>query len=179
MATAKTTNKTARKAPDFAGVPGALVDSAPEGMVFGLKKWRVSPYDPLLEQLRKAGAGKFLKFDDLRCRISVSARAKKLGIKVLFGEQGNTLFVTLATAELQANGVVEEQPKKPSNSDLVLAAIREKRHTAGEIVSWLRSNGVPGAGITQVDGIIGNLMRAGTLKLGRAGSTGVERYVIA
>ncbi|HVW08368.1 MAG TPA: hypothetical protein VHC90_07285, partial [Bryobacteraceae bacterium] len=113
--------KTAR----LEGVAGVLVSEAPEGVLFG-RLARQSPYDPLLEQLRTAGPGKFLKFDSLRARPSVAARAKKLGIKVLFGEQGETLWVTLARAEMHAEGSVD-QPKQKTNAELVLEAIAAKR----------------------------------------------------
>jgi hypothetical protein len=164
--------------PSFAGVAGILVDEAPEGIEFGARKQsRLSPYDPLLVQLKAAGAGKFLKFSDLRCRPSIMARSKKLGIKVLFGEQGNTLYVTLATAELEVSGIVEPQPPKPSNSDLVLRAISEKRRKPGEILTWLRSNGVAGIGITQVDGLLINLLRAG--KVRRSGEDDSQVWSLA
>ncbi|MCU1328340.1 MAG: hypothetical protein JWN34_3710, partial [Bryobacterales bacterium] len=45
--------------PVFTGVPGALIDSIPEDVVFGERKMKTSPYDPLLLQLKAAGAGKF------------------------------------------------------------------------------------------------------------------------
>ena len=96
--------------PNLAGVPGQLVDDAPPDILFGPRKTKTSPYDPLLLQLQKAGAGKFLRFEDLRARPSLTARAKKLNIKILFGEQGSTLWVTLAKAELSHNSHVEELP---------------------------------------------------------------------
>jgi hypothetical protein len=141
---------------------------------------RGSPYDPLLIQLRTAGAGKFLRFADRRARTSITARAKKLNIKVMFGEQGESLWVTLAAVEMKSNGHVEEQPARPSNGDLAIAAINAKRHTVGEILTWMRSNGADGLGITQVDGLIRNLARAGKIKLkgGRPGDE-VERWVLA
>lgn len=115
--------------PDFKGVPGMLLDAAPDGLEFGTGKKRLSPYDPLLKQLQAAGAGKFLKFEDLRARTSVQARAKKLGIRVLFGEQGSVLWVTLASATIETEGTVEPQVKV-TNADMILKAIADKRRAA-------------------------------------------------
>jgi hypothetical protein len=140
------------------------MDSAPPGVLFGPKKLRTSPYDPLLLQLKTAGPGKFLRFEDLRARVSIVARAKKLGIKVMFGEEGRALWVCLEKAELKTNGVTEDQLDKPSNGDLVLRAISLGKHTAGEIVTWMRSNGAPGLGITQVDNLLASLARQGKRK---------------
>ena len=80
--------------PDMTGVPGVLVDAqlAPVEIVWG-NRLRKSPYDPLLHQLAEAGAGKFLKFPDTRARVSVIARARKLGLKVTCGEQAGALYV--------------------------------------------------------------------------------------
>jgi hypothetical protein len=59
----------------------------------------------------------------------------------------------------------------------VCSAVKEKkRASAGELVSWLRSNGGAGCGITQVDGILLNLMRQGRIRLGKPGVDEVERY---
>ena len=91
-------------------------------------------------------------------------RAKKLGIRVLFGEQGNVLWVTLAQAALSVDGIAEA-PLKKSAEDIVLEALREKRDTSGVITSWARSNGAPGIGISDVDRILIELMRAGSIRL--------------
>jgi hypothetical protein len=161
------------------GVPGELVDIAPADILFGERRLKTSPYDPLLLQLKNAGAGKFLKFGDLRCRPSLTVRAKKLGLKILFGEQGQTLWVTLAKADLDAvGGPIEPQPARPAMTDLVLKALGAKRNTAGEIVSWMRSNGATGIGITQVDGLLSNLARAGKIKLRRSGDDGPEKWAL-
>ena len=150
--------------PNMQGVPGVLMDEAPPDIVFGGRK-KVSPYDALLLQLKAAGVGKYMKFDDLKARTSLTARSKKLGIKLLFGEDNNnSLWITLAKAELTEDGVTEKQPTPPTNSDLVLKAIGEKRCTPGEILTWMRSNGANGLGITQVDGLLSNLSRAGKIR---------------
>jgi hypothetical protein len=169
---------------NLAGVAGMLVDSAPSDVLFGARRLKTSPYDPLLIQLSKAGAGKFLRFDDIRAKTSLTARAKKLNIKVLFGEQGNTLWVTLAKAEMETEGVVApaKATEKLSMSDLALRAITEgNRHTAGEILTWMRSNGGDGLGITQVDRILIDLARAGKIKSkqARPGLDQPERWVKA
>ena len=83
---------------------------------------------------------------------------------MLFGEQGETLWVTLAKANLETNGLIEKQPAPPTNSELVMKAIGEKRQKAGEILTWMRSKGVGGIGITQVDGLLSNLQRAGKIR---------------
>lgn len=160
--------------PRLEGVAGALVDEAPEGILFG-KSLRQSPYDALLQQLKAAGAGKFLRFESLRAKPSIMARAKKLGIRILFGEQGNVLWVTLASVELRTDGEVE-RPAKKTNSDLVLEAIEGKRDTAGAITTWMRSNGAPGIGLTQVDDLLRVLARAGKIRLKKGSTDEVERW---
>lgn len=162
--------------PQLEGVAGVIVNEAPPDIVWG-GKHRISPYDALLQELKKAGIGNYLKFGDPRCRPSVTARAKKLGIAVLFGEgPDKSLWVTLQKPELSKNGSVDPEPPKPTNAELVIKAIEAKRHTAGEIVSWLRSNGGAGIGITQVDGLLSNLLRSGKVKLGRQSSEGADRW---
>ena len=154
--------------PNIAGVPGQLVDAAPPDILFGARKKKTSPYDPLLLQLQKAGAGKFLRFEDLRARPSLTARAKKLNIKILFGEQGSTLWVTLAKAELSQNGHVEElpAPKARPLPEIVLDGIEhDKRDTVGLIVSFCRKNGAPDVTLNAIDRVIAELARAGKIKL--------------
>jgi|SRR5579863_140607 len=153
--------------PDFVGVPGRLVDEAPPDVVFG-RKSKLSPYDPLLLQLQKAGAGKFLKFDDLRAKSSLIVRAKKLGIKILFGEQGSTLWVALAKAELSQDGNVQQPsaPKARPLPEIVLEAIsNDKRDTPGLIVSYCRLHGAPEATLNAVDSSLATLLRQGRIKL--------------
>lgn len=163
--------------PTFEGVPGELLNEAPEGLTFGEKKLRKSPYDPLLIQLRDAGPGKYLKFGDLRARVSLLARSKKLGIRLLFGEQDNTLWVTLAKAELTTEGKSEESPRK-TLADVVMDAIRQKRTTAGEILTFVRSAGAAGGvGLTQIDGVLAALRRQFKVKL--KSQDGVDRWSIA
>jgi len=165
--------------PQTNGVPGVLVSEAPpEGMLFGAKKLKVSPYDPLLLQLKVAGPGNYLKFEDLRARVSVYARAKKLGIVVEFGERGNTLWVALGKAQLHTDGAVDEAPRK-TISDVVIDAIKAKRTTAGEIVTFVRSNGGAGAGITQIDGVLSSLLRQGKVRLVSRPTDDVPRWGLA
>ncbi|MCU1330691.1 MAG: hypothetical protein JWN34_6061, partial [Bryobacterales bacterium] len=123
---------------------------------------------------------KFLQFDDLRARPSLMVRAKKLGIRILFGEKGDTLYVSLAKVDLTTDGVAADQPRI-SMSEIVLSAIKAGRSTAGEITSWARSNGAPGIGLTQVDGLLSGLARGGKAKLKAAkpGSEGPERWSLA
>jgi hypothetical protein len=153
---------------DFSGVPGRLVDAAPPDVLFGARKSKLSPYDPLLLQLQRAGSGKFLKFEDLRAKASLAVRAKKLNIKILFGEQGSTLWVTLAKAELSTNGSVEEPPATKARPlpDIVLEGIaNDKRDTPGLMVSYARLHGAPDVTLNAVDRVIAELARAGKIKL--------------
>ena len=157
------------KKPDFSGVHGALVNEGPPpDVLFGPKKLRTSPYDPLLLQLQRAGAGKFLKFDDLRARPSLVARAKRLNIAILFGEQGSTLWVTLAKADLATDGVadVPAAPKARPLPEIVLEGIRDdKRDTPGLIVAFCRKNGAPDVTLNAVDAALAGLLREGKIKL--------------
>lgn len=162
--------------PSFIGVSGCLMDSAPKEIMFGQKRGGRSPYDALLKQLKAAGPGAALKFDDVRCRSSIVARSRKLNMKVTFGQQGETLWVKLDKSD---QSWIEEKPDAKKNA-MILQAIAAKRHTAGEMVSWLRSNGAPGIGITEVDVCLGNLSRDGKIKLGiHRQSDGAERWVTA
>ena len=152
----------------LSGVPGQLVDAAPPDILFGPRKTKTSPYDPLLLQLQKAGAGKFLRFEDLRARPSLTARAKKLNIKILFGEQGSTLWVTLAKAELSHNSHVEElpAPKARPLPEIVLDGIvLGQKDTPGLIVSFARRHGAPDVTLNAIDRVIAELARAGKIKL--------------
>jgi hypothetical protein len=81
--------------PRLDGVPGELVSLEDLALVlnFSSKKTRVSPYDPLLDQLAESGPGKVLKFCDVRARISLIARAKKKGLRLSFAESGTDLYV--------------------------------------------------------------------------------------
>src|SRR5262245_53029721 len=76
-----------RKKPDFSGVAGRLIAKAPDGMSFG-SRLRVSPYDPLLDQLRVQGRGAFAEFDHVRARAAVLNRAKAKKMRVSFGVEG-------------------------------------------------------------------------------------------
>jgi hypothetical protein len=156
--------------PNMHGVLGVLVDEAPSTVLFG-KRLNTSPYDPLLLQLQRAGAGKFLKFEDKRAKASVAARAKKLNIKILFGEEGETLWVMLATVDLSNNGHVDPVPEAKAKSlakslnDIVLEAVITKRDKPGLITTWARLNGAPSVGISAVDNVLSGLLRAGKIKL--------------
>lgn len=154
------------------------MEAAPAGIAFGDKKLRGSPYDSLILQLRDAGPGKFLKFSELRARPSLIARSKKLSVRLMFGEEGSTLWVALAKADLVADGKTDEEKPK-TLAEIVLLAIDAKRNKAGEITTWARSNGAPGAGVSQVDEAIRNLCRDGKVKLKNAifGQSDVEVWV--
>ena len=154
--------------PDMRGVPGVICDSAPPDVLFGSRRHKTSPYDPLLLQLQRSGAGKFLRFEDRRAKVSIVARAKKLNIKVLFGEQGDTLWVTLAKVELSSNGHSEpqQQPKARPLAEIILEGIRDdKRDTPGLMVSYARLHGAPDVTLNAVDRVVSDLARGGKVKL--------------
>ncbi len=172
--------------PNFAGVAGSLVSEIPEGLLFGERKTKTSPYDPLLLQLKAAGAGKYLRFEDLRARASVLARSRKLNIKVTFAEDGNILFVGLAQVELALDAPAPEPKQSTTMTDLVLGRLKElaplRAATSGEMTTWLRSNGGgPAVGIGQVDGIFATLLRAGKIKMkpSSRGGEATDAYVLA
>lgn len=92
---------------DFSGVKGEfVVDDAPAGVLFGTKK-RMSPYDALLMRLRDAGRG-HLVFDDVKARVSVAVRAKKLGIGVEFGEPDEGALSGKLLVRLTVSGTPEK-----------------------------------------------------------------------
>lgn len=154
--------------PNLTGVPGALVDQAPPDLLFGPRKMKTSPYDTLLLQLQRAGAGKFLRFEDLRARASLTARSKKLNIKILFGEQGSTLWVALAKTQMETEGKVDQTPslKAIPLPEIGLGGIRnDKRDTPGLMVSYARLHGAPEVQLNAVDRVISELARGGKIKL--------------
>lgn len=159
-ANAAAPSKPSRKAPDFSGVAGKLVD-VPAGLVFGVKT-RVSPYDVLLQQLA-ASKGKALEFGDLRARASVHVRAKKLGMRVLTAEQGNTLYVKFGgwmpstdgwRAQVRAaiNEVVRTQPRNEVQIAVAVRAQGLNDVDAGIVGTILKQMEQEGAVQRQRDG---------------------------
>jgi hypothetical protein len=151
-----------RKAPDFSGVAGKLVE-APTDLHFGARAGRGSPYDALLEQLA-ASKGKVLEFGDTRARPSVYARAKKLGLRVLFAESGNTLYVKFGGWA----------PDSERWKALVRAAIREVVTTQPrneiQIAVALRATGVNDVDAGTVGAILKQMEQSGDVQRQRDGS---------
>ena len=138
--------------PDITGVPGELVPLAGLDLHFG-KSLRTSPYDPLLEQLDKAGPGNALRFGDLRARVSVVARAKKLGLHVSFAVSGNTLYVRL-------DGRAADD-KHATRREQIKAALKFGPLAAMKLTALLREKGDATVDASLVENILGQMMRAG------------------
>lgn len=132
--------------PRLEGVPGVLLtarDVAPLGLIFGAAT-RVSPYDAKLRELCAAEAGAVLCFGNLRARASLYQRAKKLNIKLEFGEQGGKLYARLVSSEAlprqSVTGTVVTDAKT-RNRALICAAIRKGKKTPEAIAAFLRDEG--------------------------------------
>ena len=93
----------------------------------------------------------------------------------LAGTPGALVDAVPPTVEFRAGTVLWVA----TNSDLVIACLMEKKRASiGEMVSWMRSNGSQGIGITQVDSLVLTLARAGKIKLGKPGVDDSERWVL-
>lgn len=140
---------------DFSGTPGGLVDAGeePQGVAWG-GKTRKSPYDALLRQLEAAGEGKRLLFRDVKARTSVAVRARKLGIKVLIGEDSaGQLWVKLAAAADDPVGAVRREK--------ILGCLKFGASDAIHLAVALREKGDLTVDGETVNAILGQMARSG------------------
>lgn len=142
--------KTARRKPDFAGTPGALVSLEGLNLVFG-GRLKSSPYDTLLDQLATAQPGQALKFDDVKAKASVYARSKKKGLKVSFAELNGALYVRL-------DGRVEDDVRKRRREQIV-AALKKGPLTHFALASRMREAGDGSIDAVMVETILTQMLR--------------------
>lgn len=136
--------------PNFTGVASVFVKLAevPPELVFSARKQRTSPYDEKLRALLEAGRDTLLKFDDPRARASLSARSKKLGMKLEYGEHMGKLYVRLAPGSTAAPAAQSANPlsvkdtvaasDKTRKRSLIITAIRQGKHTPEAIAAFMR-----------------------------------------
>jgi hypothetical protein len=143
--------------PDFSGVPGELVaaDAVPAGIHWGTKL-RGSPYDPLLKELAEAGAGKMLKFGNARARTSIVLRARKLGLKVVCGEDGGALYVKFVGRE--GDDLANARREKIRQALKIVVGI-----TLSKLLLHLRDKGDVTIDAPTLQLILSQMMRAGEI----------------
>ena len=92
-----------------------LVPAEGLDLIFGTTMRKMSPYVTALNQLKVAPAGQYLEFDNLRARCQISVQARKHGMKVLFAECNNKLYVKLVeqcAAEVRVLDLLRSGPKE-------------------------------------------------------------------
>lgn len=166
------TKKPTRQHPDFTGVPGKLV-AVPTGLVFCDRKTRISPYDALLLELAVAPKGNVLQFSDLRARNSLSVRSRKLGMKILFAEQANTLYVQFA------GWSPDSEKWKALVREGILDVIQTQPRSPIQIATALRAKHINDVDAGLVDAILKQLEQSGEVLRGRDGSWSVKAGVAA
>lgn len=148
-AVVSSTNTPARKI--AAPVTGQIVAAEGLNLEFGAAG-RKSAYDDLLNRLIEAAPGHVLKFADTRCRATVAARAKKLGLRVLFAESAGALYVQISRVEPKAL----TRTTKLTLADAVRRVVSEAPRTNGEVFDHVRQI-LPDAVRGSVDATLSNL----------------------
>lgn len=153
--------------PDMSGVPGELVSDStlPEDIHWGAKR-RMSPYDGPLKALADAGPGKVLRFGELKARLSVPARAKKLGLRIECGEKDGVLYVRYL-------GHVEDDVKASRRSE-ILGALKFGPATAMKLANLLRMKGDSVVDAQLVEAILVQLARTGEVVTREGGEYGLN-----
>jgi len=152
--------KPKRKAPDFSGVPGELV--ALDGLTLHFGKRKVSPYDPLLDQLSLATDAALnankpapgLRFTSVQAKASVSARAKLKGLRVSFAETPEGPMYVRIEGRLD---VLEKR------GDAIRAMLASGPLSTMVITSRLRSNGDDTVDAQGVEAMLSGMMKRGTV----------------
>ncbi len=113
-----------------------------------------SPYDQLLQQLLDAPKGSLLRVGSVKARVSLTARAKKKGVRLQFAEDGGKLYVRIAgtgdlrPAAIPASGVArKDDPTQtlevsPAQSGAILRAMAKGFSTPTSISDEIKRNGV-------------------------------------
>lgn len=149
--------------PDFGGVPGALVPLTGIALEFGRQN-RSSPYDSLLDELARATDEAIekkepkpgLKFDDLRAKPSIYARAKKKGLRVVFAVAGAALYVRM-------EGRNDDHIKDSRRAAILKMLAGGAVMTYMQITNKLRADGDLTIDGPIVDAIMLQLMRTGSV----------------
>lgn len=146
--------------PNCNGVPGELVSL--EGIALEFGRTKISPYDGLLDQLAKATDAAVeksqprpgLKFGDPRAKASIYARAKRMGLRVIFAIAGNELYVRM---EGRADDDTREKRRIAIRRMLASGAALSYI----QIANKLRADGDLTVDAQTVDAIMVQMMRAG------------------
>lgn len=149
--------------PRMDGVPGELVDLDALNLQFGGMR-KVSPYDPLLDQLATATDAAMaavpkrprpgLKFGHVRARNSVWARAKAKGFKVSFAIAGSDLYVRL-------DGRVDDDVKETRRSAIRKLLASHMQLSVIPICNKLREGGDVNVDAALVETILTQMAKAG------------------
>lgn len=149
------TNKVVDSAPKKRGPigpasPYTIVEESEVVAEFGVDRRRESPYRLAIQELMKGAEGKVLRFDKIGARNQIGQQAKKLGVKVLFAEQGTYLYVKLIGS---------------GATNAILAFIRQAPRTKAQIVTHLSGLGM---GDVVVDRELQSLSGNGYIRLNTA-----------
>lgn len=158
--------------PNMDGVAGRVVKAADlpaglaETLIFVARNNKVSPYDAPLRELAEAtkanGPGAFLEFGDVRARVSVAVRARKLGFRVSFATANGKLYVRF-------DGLLAGD-LKGSRREKILAALKNGTQTAHKINIAVRDSGDTTFDAQTAEVILATLMREGYV-IAREGGT--------
>ena len=108
-------------------VPFKLSSESEVRVPFESKSGRVSQYWLALNQLVAAGADQVLCFEDPRARGSLTQKARKMQIKILFAEQDGKLYVKLDNC---------------NSTEIVRQMLREGPKTKKEMLAELTARGL-------------------------------------
>lgn len=121
---------------------------------------RRSAYDEVLNRLLEAPASQALRFEETRCRATIQARAKKMGMKICLAEWGGALWVKLLGMDgrkLRTSANAEESPR-----DAVRRCVREAPRTTAEIHDHLQQQ-FPGTMMPATSGLLESLRGKGEI----------------
>lgn len=150
----------------FYGTPGALVEALPADLDF-TNPGRVSMYDTLLLSLerkvdeakrdpaRKGQPMPGLCFEDIKARAGVTARAKKIGIKILMAEAGGKLYIRYVGRAVDD----QREPRRIKILDILQKAPGPMTYM--QITNMLRADGDETVDAGLVDLILVSMMKAG------------------
>lgn len=132
-----------------------LVPLAPE--IVWEQAGRKSAYDDLLRRLLDAPATHGLRFAERRCRATVLARAKKLGLRILLAECGDNLWVKLVGLTKEA---VQTAARPLPPAEACLQILREMPRTGTEVYDHMERL-LPGCSRAASDAVLEKLRKDG------------------
>lgn len=131
-------------------VTGKVVSIAELGeLEFGVNGSKQSHYAKLLTELQAAPAGSVLQFESVGCRFSISTRARKLGLKVLFATRDGKLYVKI------------DPTMHLSNKDRIRQALQTGPMTAIEASNYVRAHGNENMDAQIAEGLLAGMVKSG------------------